>query len=140
MPVKIESQLAQIAMLLRELKSELQVVSADIVVLKEHVLEEKKPARKYAVITLPFTYEFGEPAITLTEEDWIRVKSGETVQILGKGQMIEGDFFYWDRWEFSGGMGGVVKLDMKFEENGEFEAELEEKLTAELIEEFDVVK
>jgi hypothetical protein len=29
---------------------------------------------------------------------------------------------------------------MKFEENGEFEAELEEKLTAELIEEFDVVK
>lgn len=56
--------------------------------------------------------------------------------MLGNGLHFDGEFHWLDRWEFSGGIGGTVKLDLKISEDDEFETEQEEKLTADLIEEF----
>lgn len=134
------NELAQITALLHELKSELQEVRADVGFLKEQVLEGKKPRRKYAVVTMPFTYEYDQPSITLTEENWNRVKNSETVQLMGKGLEIEGEEPLIYRWTFSGGIDGQVKIDVQFGEDGEFELAQKERLSAVVINEFDVAE
>ena len=133
-----EKQLAQLTTLLHELRTELQEAKADIALLKEHFLKPEVPKRKYAVITLPFTYELDEPAIQLTEDDWSRVKRGETVQLISKGLELSDEETLMYRWTFTGGIGGRVRLDVLFGNEGEFETEQEERLTADLIDEFDV--
>ncbi len=136
MAEKTSPQLAQIIMLLHELKGELQEARADIRSLQVQANAAKNPRQMRAVITLPFTYELGDPSIELTVEEWNRVKAGETVKLSGKGLNPEAVFLGLDHWEFSGGIGGTVKLDVEFE--GRRETEQTEILDAEMIEEFAV--
>jgi hypothetical protein len=131
------NDVARITELLQELKSELQEARSDITFLKEEVLNKKKPKRKWAKVTMPFTVEFDEPAVKLTEEIWNKVKCGEMVQFEGKGLEIDGyDGKLFDRWTFSGGVGGRVKLEIGFDEQGKYDEEVEERLTADMIDEF----
>jgi hypothetical protein len=46
-------------------------------------------------------------AITLTKRNWTRVGSGRSLSIRGKGYVYEGKFF-WDYWDFAGGIGGYL--------------------------------
>ena len=125
--------MSQVIALLQELKAELHEVRADVRALKLRPDAASKPRQMRAVITLPFTYEYDEPSIVLSVGDWSRIKAGETVNLTGKGLYPDGEFMGIDHWEFSGGIGGRVKLDVEFE--GRRETEYDERLDAELIEE-----
>lgn len=56
-------------------------------------------------VTVSVEWGYEEHSITLTAEDWARVKSGEELSIEGDGYHYEGEFFS-DYWEFAGGMEG----------------------------------
>ena len=134
----MEVQLADITKLLLDLKRDLEEARADIRWLKKKAGFGQKPIRKRAIITMPFTYEFDEPSIELCADDWDRVKRGETVKIKGKGHIICDEVTYCDYWEFNGGIGGTVKLDLGLDENDENpETAYVERLDSEVIDEFD---
>lgn len=48
-----------------------------------------------------------EVSIRLTPRNWASIKAGKTLQIRGKGYKHEGEFF-WDHWDFSGGLYGSL--------------------------------
>jgi hypothetical protein len=66
-----------------------------------------------------------EVSIRLTPRNWTRIKAGKTLQIRGKGYEYEGEFF-WDYWDFSGGLDGSLTV-MYGEDGGVgFDGELAE--------------
>lgn len=139
MAEKDAAQLAQIITLLNELKGELQVAKADIRWLKRNAGFGRKPPRKRAIITLPESYEIGEPSIELSADDWTRIKRGETLSFKNPSYEICEDVTLCLYWEFSGGgIGGTVKLSSGLDEDDDKpEIEYEEKLIAEYVEEID---
>ena len=48
-------------------------------------------------------------SIVLTPLNWARVRAGKPLLIRGKGYTYEGEFF-WDRWEFGGGLEGALTV------------------------------
>lgn len=132
-------QLVQIITLLQELKGELHETRKDIRWLKKKAGFGQIPPRKRAIITLPESYEFGDPSITLSADDWERVKGGETLRISGNGLNPCEGVSYCDYWEFGGGgVGGTVKLQLGLDDDdNEPETEYEGELFAEFVEEID---
>ena len=58
-------------------------------------------------------------SITLTPEDWAKVKSGEELSIQGEGYFYEGKFFL-DEWHFGGGLQG--ELIVNYGNDGDYSA------------------
>ena len=71
-------------------------------------------------------------------EDWRRVKRGDTVKIRGPGIQVTEKISYWDDWEFSGGIGGSVKTEVRDKEDeSHAEIEFEGRFELEFVEEID---
>lgn len=60
-----------------------------------------------ARITVNWGYE--PHSITLTPRNWRRVKSGKPHRQRGVGFIYEAEF-YWDYWEFAGGLEGELRV------------------------------
>jgi hypothetical protein len=45
--------------------------------------------------------------LTLSDRNWSKLKRGESLSVRGKGYRYEGEF-YWDRWDFTGGVDGEL--------------------------------
>jgi hypothetical protein len=63
-----------------------------------------------ARITVVWGAEHKPHTIVLTPRNWRRVKSGQPLDIRGKGYVYDGDFF-WDYWRFGGGLEGTLVVD-----------------------------
>jgi hypothetical protein len=48
-------------------------------------------------------------SIRLTPKNWAKIKAGKPLSIRGKGYQYEADFF-WDYWNFSGGLRGSLMV------------------------------
>jgi hypothetical protein len=66
-------------------------------------------------------YEWMWARIQLDADTWARIKSGEYVALKGKGWIphetqtpnSKDENFYWDYWEFNGGINKPMKLSME---------------------------
>ncbi len=61
-----------------------------------------------ATITVSWGYE--PHSLKLSARDWRLIKSGKSMKIRGEGYHHEGDFF-WDYWDFSGGLNGSLIVE-----------------------------
>ncbi len=137
--LSIEAQLAELTTLVLELKGELQKVRTDIRWLKRKAGFGQIAPRKRAIITMPFTYEFDEPSIEISADDWTRIKQGETLKFKIPNYEVCEDVTYCLYWEFSGGgIGGTVKVESGMDENDK-DLEIVDHCTLEedFVEEFD---
>ncbi len=131
-------KLDEVKALLNELLNEMQQARADIAWLKQRLEKQPVPPMR-AVITLPESYELGEPSISLNVDEWAAVKRGDKFSKLGTGYyLVEGEIYCWDYWEFEGGICGMIRFFCKFEVDDEFELEIEEKFFADMVQEFSV--
>jgi len=64
------------------------------------------------MMSATITVEWGNEShsITLTPRNWAKVRSGAPHRQRGKGYYC-GPEFFWDYWEFSGGMDGDLTVD-----------------------------
>ena len=131
------NELGELKAMLLAMSKDLRETRADVAWLREQIFSSLGLGPKRAVITMPFTCELGDPFVELTAEEWALVKGGAKFEKYGKGVWWDiGDLPCWDLWVFEGGYGGKVTLATKFEEGDEFEVEQEEKLTADMVDEF----
>lgn len=131
------NELGELKAMLLALSKDLQEARADITWLRKQMFDSLGLGPKRAVITLPYTYELGDPFIVLTVDEWALVKSGARLEKYGNADWWEiSELPCWDHWVFEGGYGGQVTLAAKFEEGDEFEVEQRAKLTADLVDEF----
>jgi hypothetical protein len=63
-------------------------------------------AKKMAA-TVSVEWGYDEHSITLTPEDWAKVKEGKKLTIRGDGYNYERNCF-WDYWDFKGGLDGLL--------------------------------
>lgn len=126
--------MATVITLLQELKGELQEVRADIGLLKEQIEASSKAQPKRAVITVPSIDGWEQDSITLSTEDWSRVKRGESVVLTS--EIDFGGTLLRNHWEFCGGIGGTIKRDIEWSD-GDIETEYEITLVMDDVEEID---
>jgi hypothetical protein len=60
--------------------------------------------------------------LLVSERNWSKVLKGESVTIRGGGYYYEGDFF-WDYWDFSGGIDGDLQVRYGSPKDGDYSAE-----------------
>jgi hypothetical protein len=60
--------------------------------------------------------------LKLTHDDWAKVLAGESVSLRGDGYEYEGDFF-WDYWDFSGGLTGELVVTYDSPEDDDYSGE-----------------
>ena len=112
----IEKALAQINQTLIQQSKDMSELREQVTRLVQ--LNTPKPVA--AVIAPDCGYEWMWLSIHLDAETWSRVKAGEHIKIKGKGWMpIEDaipdtadELFYWDHWEFNGGIDKPMKVTM----------------------------
>lgn len=86
----------------------------------DEVARAVRPKLKGAVVYPDCGYEWMDVYIELSPKTWAKVKSGRPVKVKGTGWVPEGyektvdskDFF-WDYWEFKGGIGKPLTVFMK---------------------------
>jgi len=116
---------------LREINRTLQSQSNEILELRNQVqnlIQANTPSSSYAVIEPDCGYEWMWARIQLDANTWARIKSGEHVTLKGKGWIPhetqtpnpKDENFYWDYWEFNGGINKPMKLSME-SPNGHFD-------------------
>ena len=113
----IEKALAQINQTLIQQSKEMSDLREQVTRLVQ--LNTPKPVA--AVIEPDCGYEWMWLSIHLDAETWSRVKAGEHIKIKGKGWVPVEDaipdpadeLFYWDHWEFNGGIGKPLKIFME---------------------------
>jgi hypothetical protein len=130
------NELSELKAMLLAMSKDLQETRSDVAWLRKQMYESLDLGPKRAVVTMPFTYELGDPSIALSADEWAIVKSGATFEKIGKGVWLDGEFAYWDHWLFDGGIKGKVTLATKVEGETDFEVEQEEKLTVDMVDEF----
>ena len=69
--------------------------------------------------TISVTWGYDQHSITLTPRNWARVKKGQPLSIRGKGYYYEGEFF-WDGWDFEGGLDGELSVSYGGDGGGGF--------------------
>ncbi len=60
--------------------------------------------------------------LSLSDRNWTKVTSGETVSVRGKGYHYEGEFF-WDYWDFIGGKDGDLVVRYGSPKSGDYSAQ-----------------
>jgi hypothetical protein len=114
---RIEKALAEINAALKHQSEELQYLREKI----QTIAQVTSPKDSPVVIDPECGYEWFGVEIRLSGEIWARVKSGEHIKVKGKGwvpdENIEPDpsnkDFFWDIWEFNGGIGKPMKVTME---------------------------
>lgn len=133
------NELGELKAMLLEMSKDLVKTRADVAWLRKQMFNHLGLGPKFALITLPYTYELGEPFIELTVDEWALIKSGARFEKFGNGAWWKiSDLPCWDHWVFEGGYGGKVTLAAKFAEDEKFAVGQSAKLTAALIDEFAV--
>ena len=133
------NELGELKAMLLEMSKDLAKTRADVAWLRKQMFNHLGLGPKFAVITMPYTYELGEPFIELTVDEWALVKSGARFEKYGRGAWWDvGKGPCFEHWLFEGGYGGKVTLAIKFKEDDVFEEEQEENLSAEMVDEFRV--
>ena len=94
-------QLSPVIALLQELKNELDDARKDIRWLKKQAGFGRRGPKCGAIITMPMSYEVGEPSIRLSVGQWRKVKRGEELRIKGSGLWVTDDVSFSDYWEFN---------------------------------------
>ena len=113
---RIEKALAQIA-------ETLERQSIDILEIRmglKQVAQDSKPKFTKVVIDPDCGYEWIGLHIQIDVGTWSRIKSGEDVLLKGRGwvpdQNVKPDpedkNFYWDYWEFNGGIDRPMRVEM----------------------------
>lgn len=113
----IEKALAQISQALTQQSKEISDLREQV----SRLVELNTPKPVTAVIEPDCGYEWMWLRIHLDAETWSRVKAGEHIKIKGKGWVPVEDaipdpsdeLFYWDHWEFNGGIGKPLKIFME---------------------------
>ena len=114
---RIEKALAQINATLQRQSEELQYLREEI-----HKIAEITKTKPVPVVIDPECgYEWIGVHIRLDAETWSRIKAGEHIKIKGKGWVPDEDvepdpadeLYYWDNWEFNGGIGKPMKVTME---------------------------
>ena len=66
------------------------------------------PNKSAAHLIASWGYEI-DVELYVPEDDWTRILNGEKITIRGDGYAYEGQF-YWDYWDFSGGLNGELRI------------------------------
>ena len=114
---RIEKALAQINATLQRHSDDLRHLREQI----QNIAQFTAPKRVPVVIDPECGYEWVGVHIRLDADTWSRIKAGERIKIKGKGwvpdEEVEPDpadeLFYWDHWEFNGGIGKPMKVTME---------------------------
>jgi hypothetical protein len=123
-----------------QLMAKLDELQADVVWLKQQWSLPGSSSAARAVITLSDSFEYGEPTLSLTVEEWAIVKRGDKFEKYDEGRYEEGQMSYLAYWEFEGGVGGKITFSTKSAVGDDFEVEIEEKFFAEMVTEFNVAQ
>lgn len=83
--------------------------------------DREKVIAEGATIVVSWGYE--QHSIRLTPRNWRRVKSGKRLKLRGKGYYYEGEFF-WDYWNFAGGLEGSLIVEYGDDGGTGFEGKL----------------
>jgi len=113
---RIEKALAQIT-------ATLERQSKDILELRDDfkkIAQASKPSSTDVVIDPECGYEWIGLHLQLDSNTWARIKSGEEVLLKGRGWVPDQNVkpnpadknFYWDYWEFSGGIDRPMRVEM----------------------------
>jgi hypothetical protein len=119
----MSKELQRIEMALIKINSTLAQQTLEIQELREHLQQLVKAAKPQATgveIDPDCGYEWMWLTIRLDAETWSRIKSGEHLELRGRGwvpdQHAEADpsneNFYWDYWEFNGGVDKPMRVTM----------------------------
>jgi hypothetical protein len=119
----MSSQLDRIEKALEKINTALEVQSNQINELREQLqklVSGSKPKSTGVEIEPDCGYEWMWLTIRLDAETWSRIKSGEHLELRGRGwvpdQHAEADpaneNFYWDYWEFNGGVDKPMRVTM----------------------------
>jgi len=60
--------------------------------------------------------------LRISKRNWAKIIRGEQVTIRGKGYHYEGEFF-WDYWDFSGGIDGELRVRYGSPKDGDYSGE-----------------
>ena len=112
-----EKALAQINQVLIQQSKEMSDLREQVT----RLIQLNTPKPVAAVIEPDYGYEWMWLSIHLDAETWSRVKAGEHIKIKGNGWVPVEDaipdpadeLFYWDHWEFNGGIGKHMKIFME---------------------------
>lgn len=119
----MSSQLDRIEKALAQLNAALDSQSNQINELREQLqklVSDSKPKSTGVVIDPDCGYEWMWLTLRLDAETWSRIKSGEHLELRGRGWVPDqhakadpaDENFYWDYWEFNGGVNKPMRVTM----------------------------
>ena len=135
--------LQKIELLLQAINHKLTTQSEQIQSLREQVNQlvlESSGYSQSVVIEPECDYEWIGLCIQLDSDTWSRIKLGEFVSIKGVGWTPdtssspnqEDENFYWDHWEFNGGINKPMKVTMESPRGDDIDfVDLEDKIAYE---------
>jgi hypothetical protein len=147
----MSAELERIETALAQINATLQRQSKDILELREQTqnIAQANNSIPVSVVIYPECgYEWMWVRIHLDANTWSRIKSGEHLTIKGKGWIPDEketpnpklENFYWDYWEFNGGIDKPMKVTMESPHDDFLDPEdliaYEGKLLQEFIREF----
>jgi hypothetical protein len=119
----VPEELKNIEQALAQITTKLEQQSRAIDELREHVhllAKASKPILKGVEIDPDCGYEWMWLTIRLDADTWARIKSGEHIELRGRGWVPDENVkpdpndenFYWDYWEFNGGLDKPMRVTM----------------------------
>ena len=118
------NEFQKISLALNEINQSLKSQSIEIAELRNQVqklIQVNTPTSKCAEIEPDCGYEWMWVRIQLDATTWSRIKSGEHLTVKGKGWIPDetatpdpkDESFYWDYWQFNGGINKPMKVTME---------------------------